>query len=40
MSAEKLKVVKIYITDNLLKGFIEPSQAPRAKAYPNDYEDD
>ncbi|KAL2065184.1 hypothetical protein VTL71DRAFT_4325 [Oculimacula yallundae] len=25
MSAEKLKVVKTYITDNLLKGFIEPS---------------
>ncbi|KAL2063197.1 hypothetical protein VTL71DRAFT_5001 [Oculimacula yallundae] len=25
MSAEELKVVKTYITDNLLKGFIEPS---------------
>ncbi|KAL2062690.1 hypothetical protein VTL71DRAFT_5762 [Oculimacula yallundae] len=29
MSAEELKVVKTYITDNLLKGFIEPSQAPQ-----------
>ncbi|KAM3065105.1 hypothetical protein ACMFMG_012250 [Clarireedia jacksonii] len=30
MSLEELEAVKEYITDNLLKGFIEPSQAPFA----------
>lgn len=30
MSTEELEVVKAYITDNLAKGFIEPSQAPFA----------
>lgn len=30
MSAEELSVVKQYITENLAKGFIEPSQAPFA----------
>jgi transposase InsO family protein len=30
MSAEELEVVKEYITENLSKGFIEPSQAPFA----------
>jgi transposase InsO family protein len=30
MSAEELETVKEYLTDNLAKGFIEPSQAPFA----------
>jgi hypothetical protein len=30
MTTEELEIVKKYLTDNLAKGFIEPSQAPFA----------